>query len=89
MTEPEHNDEKPRPAPKSAAQEKSDASRSRAGSRASSGSKKKRTPEELALLARVFGETLPATTTDERTPEPDSGGSSEDWLRRQVPPHHG
>ncbi|GAB4589110.1 hypothetical protein [Nocardia sp. IFM 10818] len=44
---------------------------------------------EAAKLARIFGDALPATTSDERTPEPDSGQSSDDWLRSQVPPHHG
>ncbi|AYF73003.1 hypothetical protein D7D52_02975 [Nocardia yunnanensis] len=47
------------------------------------------TPAERARLARVFGDELPSTTKDERTPEPDSGGSADDWLRSQVPPHHG
>ncbi|GAB2560899.1 hypothetical protein [Nocardia heshunensis] len=47
------------------------------------------TPAERARLARIFGDELPSTTTDERSPEPDSGGTSDDWLRSQVPPHHG
>ncbi|WP_040812788.1 hypothetical protein [Nocardia concava] len=47
------------------------------------------TPAERARLARVFGDELPSTTKDERTPEPESGRSSDDWLRSQVPPHHG
>ncbi|WP_067698105.1 hypothetical protein [Nocardia jejuensis] len=47
------------------------------------------TPEERARLARVFGDDLPSTTKDERTPEPDSGQSGDEWLRSQVPPHHG
>ncbi|MFE2999231.1 hypothetical protein ACFXG4_30015 [Nocardia sp. NPDC059246] len=47
------------------------------------------TPAERARLARIFGDELPSTTTDERTPEPESGRSSDDWLRSQVPPHHG
>jgi hypothetical protein len=38
----------------------------------------------------VFGEVLPEGTTDERA---DGWGerepSSDDWLRGQVPPHHG
>lgn len=38
-------------------------------------------------LAAVFGDVLPETTRDEREPGEDS--SSDDWLRRQVPPHHG
>ena len=43
--------------------------------------------------AEIFGEALPETTADETgdgwserdTPDP----GSEEWLRRQVPPHHG
>jgi hypothetical protein len=38
-------------------------------------------------LAAVFGDVLPETTSDERD-ESDSG-TSEEWLKRQVPPHHG
>jgi hypothetical protein len=38
-------------------------------------------------LAAVFGDVLPETTSDERD-ESDSG-MAEEWLRRQVPPHHG
>jgi hypothetical protein len=40
-------------------------------------------------LAEVFGEVLPEQTSDdadEGTPETDG---AEEWLRRQVPPHHG
>lgn len=42
--------------------------------------------------ARVFGETLPDGTRDERGDEwgeREDRGGSEEWLRRQVPPHHG
>ena len=42
--------------------------------------------------ARIFGDVLPETTRDDRADawEGDSGGEgSDDWLRRQVPPHHG
>jgi hypothetical protein len=40
-------------------------------------------------LAEVFGEVLPDQTSDDAAePEVPSGGSDE-WLRRQVPPHHG
>jgi hypothetical protein len=38
-------------------------------------------------LAAVFGDVLPETTTDERDEEPAKG--SDDWLKSQVPPHHG
>lgn len=46
-------------------------------------------------LAEVFGDVLPELTGDERddTGEGPARGGSEDrtdeWLRRQVPPHHG
>ncbi|MCL8026846.1 hypothetical protein [Nocardioides bruguierae] len=41
-------------------------------------------------LAEVFGEVLPGTTSDERGPDGGRGGrSGDDWLREQVPPHHG
>ena len=48
--------------------------------------------ERRARLDRVFGDVLPETTSDERGPgvrrsdEPDRG---DEWLRAQVPPHHG
>ena len=49
------------------------------------------TPEQRRRrLAAVFGDVLPDTTSDERDPEaPDGGSRSEEWLRAQVPPHHG
>ncbi len=42
-------------------------------------------------LAEVFGDVLPDTTRDERSPDaPDADESASDaWLRHQVPPHHG
>ena len=55
-------------------------------------------PEELTVeerkarrrrLDEVFGDVLPEQTSDDAA-EPDSRtDSSEEWLRRQVPPHHG
>jgi len=43
---------------------------------------------DKAALAKVFGDVLPETSADER--DPGSAGSTEDdWLRAQVPPHHG
>jgi hypothetical protein len=46
--------------------------------------------------AEVFGEVLPEATSDERAPGaagkdgPDEGGdAAEEWLRTNVPPHHG
>lgn len=43
-------------------------------------------------LAEIFGDVLPATTSDERDPGARSGpqeSASEVWLKQQVPPHHG
>lgn len=50
-------------------------------------------PDEPAWKRRrrldaVFGDVLPDTTRDERDPER-SPRSDDDWLRDQVPPHHG
>lgn len=43
-----------------------------------------------ARLDRVFGDVLPSTTRDERDDEtPSRRADSEEWLRAQVPPHHG
>jgi len=47
--------------------------------------------ERRAPLDAVFGDVLPDTTSDERDPgsargEDDAG---DEWLRAQVPPHHG
>lgn len=42
-------------------------------------------------LAAVFGDVIPEVTTDdlpEATPEA-AESSSDEWLRAQVPPHHG
>jgi len=40
-------------------------------------------------LAEVFGDVLPESTSDDRDPETEVETDSEEWLRRQVPPHHG
>jgi hypothetical protein len=46
--------------------------------------------ERRRRLAAVFGEVLPETTDDERDPdEGDPPDKTEDWLKSQVPPHHG
>jgi len=42
--------------------------------------------QRKARLARIFGDVLPETTRDERDERPQS---SDDWLKSQVPPHHG
>jgi hypothetical protein len=52
------------------------------------------TPKEKAArrrrLAEVFGEVIPDQTADD-TEATDKGAeqAQEDWLKRQVPPHHG
>jgi hypothetical protein len=51
------------------------------------------TPEERERrrrrLAEVFGDVLPEQTSDDAA-EPDTGTDANDeWLKRQVPPHHG
>ncbi|QYJ02827.1 hypothetical protein KUV85_10800 [Nocardioides panacisoli] len=47
--------------------------------------------ERRRRRAEVFGEVLPDTTSDER--EPGDGvrreSAGDQWLRDQVPPHHG
>lgn len=40
-------------------------------------------------LAEIFGDELPEQTRDDVDTERPRGGSSDDWLRDQVPPHHG
>ena len=48
--------------------------------------------ERKARLARIFGDVLPESTSDDRDePAPERSGesSSDAWLRAQVPPHHG
>jgi len=50
-----------------------------------------RSAADAARLARIFGDTLPQTTSDERGPEGESAASQsspDEWLRAQVPPHH-
>jgi len=48
--------------------------------------------ERRSRLDRVFGDVLPETTRDERDPavrRTDETDPGEEWLRAQVPPHHG
>jgi len=52
-----------------------------------------RTAEEREARRRrldeVFGDVLPEQTSDDAAePQPRTDGA-EEWLRRQVPPHHG
>ncbi|QIG41469.1 hypothetical protein G5V58_00615 [Nocardioides anomalus] len=44
--------------------------------------------ERKRRLAEVFGDALPETTADERD-DAEPARTSDDWLREQVPPHHG
>jgi hypothetical protein len=50
-----------------------------------------REAERRKRLAHVFGDVLPDGTSDERDDGRghSEGGTDDDWLRRQVPPHHG
>lgn len=49
--------------------------------------------ERRRRLAEIFGDVLPATTSDERDPESasaqDGESATDRWLKSQVPPHHG
>ena len=51
------------------------------------------TPELRAArkrrLAEVFGEVLPDQTGDDATEPETQPDGAEEWLKRQVPPHHG
>ena len=40
-------------------------------------------------LAAIFGDVLPEGTSDDRDESSGGSGTSEEWLKRQVPPHHG
>lgn len=44
--------------------------------------------ERRRRLAAVFGDVLPDTTADERDPG-EASDATDDWLKSQVPPHHG
>lgn len=46
--------------------------------------------ERRRRLAEVFGDVLPEETRDDTAdPQARDDDGAEDWLRRQVPPHHG
>ncbi|MFL6061338.1 MAG: hypothetical protein ACJ72E_08915 [Marmoricola sp.] len=51
------------------------------------------TPAERAerrrRLAEVFGDVLPEQTRDDKSGDDGDLTASEEWLKRQVPPHHG
>lgn len=40
-------------------------------------------------LAEVFGDVLPEQTSDDVAEPESTTDRGEEWLRRQVPPHHG
>ncbi|WP_406233331.1 hypothetical protein [Nocardia sp. NBC_01009] len=48
-----------------------------------------RRARDSARLNKIFGDALPDTTRDERDQDSEVGSPSDDWLREQVPPHHG
>ena len=45
--------------------------------------------ERRRRRARVFGDVLPDSTSDDREDTGDRSDASDDWFRREVPPHHG
>lgn len=45
--------------------------------------------ERRRLLDRLFGEVLPEVTADEALDPADRTSDRDDWLRAQLPPHHG
>ncbi len=40
-------------------------------------------------LAEVFGDVLPDQTSDDADDPDTEPNGTDEWLRRQVPPHHG
>jgi hypothetical protein len=40
-------------------------------------------------LAEVFGDVLPEQTSDDAAEPETRPDGAEEWLKRQVPPHHG
>lgn len=46
--------------------------------------------ERRRRLAEVFGDVLPEQTSDDAEARDGAGdAAAEEWLKRQVPPHHG
>ncbi|QCQ90072.1 hypothetical protein [Rhodococcus sp. SGAir0479] len=51
---------------------------------------RKRDRVDRARLDAIFGTVLPEQTSDERSRDGAfTSGGQDEWLRRQVPPHHG
>lgn len=60
------------------------------GASGAPGSREESATERKRRLDRIFGEVLPEQTSDDADPAQDGGeDAAEQWLRRQVPPHHG
>jgi hypothetical protein len=49
----------------------------------------RRAADRRRRLAEIFGEELPDQTSDDRDDPGERRADNDDWLRRQVPPHHG
>lgn len=51
------------------------------------------TPEQREArrrrLAEIFGDVLPEQTSDDTAEPKTEPDGTDEWLRRQVPPHHG
>ena len=51
------------------------------------------TPEERARrrrrIAEIFGDVLPEQTSDDAAEPETRPDGNDEWLKRQVPPHHG
>lgn len=56
-------------------------------------SEKPLTPEEREKrrrrLAEIFGEVLPEQTSDDAAEPQKRPDDADEWLQREVPPHHG
>jgi hypothetical protein len=47
-------------------------------------------PSDGHSVNKIFGDSLPETTKDEWDDHPSDGDAErDDWLRANVPPHHG
>ncbi len=47
-------------------------------------------PANGRAVNKIFGDSLPETTKDEWDDSPSDGEADrDDWLRENVPPHHG
>ncbi|AOS61482.1 hypothetical protein [Actinoalloteichus hymeniacidonis] len=54
------------------------------------GGRPARAAVSASRLQEVFGDVLPATTSDERDENArDDSGRGDDWYRENRPPHHG